>query len=308
VLIFLFFQRLDSLYSQRENILTMTYFGLLLTSFIILINFYYGTPFESFRNLSTGKLLTPIALMLSVFFWPALFFLEKKRSMILEKAFFCVILFFSLLKTDCDTAVLNVLLSFLSFIIVFLLGNLALYLAGLSLFAGLLSSPLIAYFFFKENGFIFNKFIYCCSYIDRINIWNRLSEKVLFSPIMGYGFKSSRFLPSDQKEILSYFKLDGKIYSFVSQTIPLHPHNFALELWIEMGFFGVFIFSGLIVLCFSYMIKIKDLKEKSFYFAFFTSVISTMLYSLSMWQTWWIFTIFLGLVLIKLNETKTNLQ
>lgn len=306
VLIFLFFQRLDSLYEQREKILTMIYFGLLLTSLIILINFYYGNLFESFRKLSTGKLLTPIGIMLSLFMWPALLFLEKKGSVFLEKGFFSILLFFSLFKTDCDTAILNVISSFLFFLLILLFGNLTLYVTGAGLVFGLLFSPLIAYFLFKENGFIFNKFISVCSYIDRINIWNRLSEKVLLSPLTGYGFKSSRFLPADQKEIYSYFKSNGKITSFISPTIPLHPHNFALELWIELGFFGVFIFSGLIFLCFSYMIKIKDLKEKAFYFAFFTSIISTMLYSLSIWQTWWIFTMFLGFVLMKFSENKTT--
>ena len=302
MLIFMFFQRINFLNQKKEQILTMAYFSLLLTSLIILINFYCGSFFEGFRNLSTGKLLTPIAIMLSIFMWPALLFLEKKGSVFLEKGFFSILLFFSLFKTDCDTAILNVILSFISFLLILLFGNLTLYVTGVGLVFGLFFSPLIAYFLFKENGFIFNKFISVCSYIDRINIWNRLSEKVLLSPLTGYGFKSSRFLPAEQKEIYSYFKSNGKIISFVSPTIPLHPHNFALELWVELGFFGIFIFSWLLFLCFSCMIKMTNLKEKAFYFAFFTSIISTMLYSLSMWQTWWIFTVFLGVVLMKLTE------
>lgn len=60
----------------------------------------------------------------------------------------------------------------------------------------------------------------------RLEIWHGLSEWIAQSPVLGYGYEVTRFLPLRIENL--YFKFP---------TV-MHPHNAPLQVWIEFGAVG----------------------------------------------------------------------
>lgn len=69
----------------------------------------------------------------------------------------------------------------------------------------------------------------------RLLIWSFVGDRITEHPIIGWGFDSSRAIPGGKMEVRP------------SQTaLPLHPHDAALQLWLELGFPGATLFAAFI--------------------------------------------------------------
>ena len=60
----------------------------------------------------------------------------------------------------------------------------------------------------------------------RLENWDFLSRRIIENPLTGFGMDTTRYMTFDTQEL--YFH-DNKI---------MHPHNLALQMWIEFGVFG----------------------------------------------------------------------
>jgi O-antigen ligase len=58
-------------------------------------------------------------------------------------------------------------------------------------------------------------------------VWEFAAEKALARPLLGWGLEASRAVPGGQER-----PPVGYAY------MPLHPHNAALQIWLELGFPG----------------------------------------------------------------------
>lgn len=65
------------------------------------------------------------------------------------------------------------------------------------------------------------------SAVHRYVIWHFVAEKIAERPVLGWGLDSSRAIPGGQAGEQGY-----------SERLPLHPHNAALQLWLELGLLG----------------------------------------------------------------------
>ena len=126
--------------------------------------------------------------------------------------------------------------------------------------------------------------------MHRLIIWSYVKEKILEKPIIGNGFFSSRNIANE-----NLITERGTNY----QLIPLHPHNSILQIWLELGIIGLFLF----------FLFIKFLITKIFKFAQFNHKVSTVaiisffliffigLASFGLWQSWWISIIAINIIL-----------
>jgi exopolysaccharide production protein ExoQ len=66
------------------------------------------------------------------------------------------------------------------------------------------------------------------SALHRLEIWSFVGRHIAQKPLFGWGLDSSRAIPGGSAEIE-----DG--ISTPHQWLPLHPHNSALQVWLELG-------------------------------------------------------------------------
>jgi exopolysaccharide production protein ExoQ len=116
---------------------------------------------------------------------------------------------------------------------------------------------------------------------NRLEVWDFVSRYALQNPLYGFGIESTRVVEEfDSQEIFQRGK-----------TI-LHPHNFALQAWMEFGILGAILMASFLV------ITLQKIQNK-FQYASQRILLPTLCMMLSIgatgygiWQSWW-----LGLIL-----------
>ncbi|MFN7038917.1 MAG: O-antigen ligase family protein [Alphaproteobacteria bacterium] len=110
------------------------------------------------------------------------------------------------------------------------------------------------------------------SWAHRIKIWQRSIELIKEKSLVGWGVNSS---------------------SVIDPIIPLHPHNFFLQIWLELGLVGVNIVLLALVPIY-YSISRTSLKE-----ALLGSLTISIIFasiSFGIWQSWFLSAIWIGLI------------
>jgi O-antigen ligase len=110
---------------------------------------------------------------------------------------------------------------------------------------------------------------------QRLEIWHGVAEKVLARPWLGYGTEATRVLHFDFKKY------------FPGGTV-LHPHNLALQIWIEFGLFGIVAAcAALVYLLRAICVDMDGIARRAALPTFMMSLlIGSTAYG--MWQGWWI--------------------
>ena len=107
------------------------------------------------------------------------------------------------------------------------------------------------------------------SWSIRLHIWSFVERLILTHPITGWGLDASRAWPGD---------------------IPLHPHNGALQLWLELGAVGVALTALFLAWLFS-RIAVLEQQERGAAAAAAASLSAYLIIgalSFGVWQEWWL--------------------
>tara|TARA_B100000315_G_C14586935_1_gene593523 strand:+ start:1893 stop:3158 length:1266 start_codon:yes stop_codon:yes gene_type:complete len=131
---------------------------------------------------------------------------------------------------------------------------------------------------------------------NRLLIWRFATQRIFEKPLFGWGMNTARQIPGgDNKYTLRVDTPAGKnIILFRDFYLPLHPHNAALQIWLELGAVG-----AIIVAIFGWLF-IRKLADNNTDIALLGVVISILAFnflSFGAWQSWWIATQFLCLCL-----------
>ena len=111
-------------------------------------------------------------------------------------------------------------------------------------------------------------------------IWGFSLTKSKNHPFLGYGPDTSNFIDGSQK-IIGHEKTGDMTF------IPSHPHNFFIEILLELGIFGAVSFI-LFVLFLNYEIFKKGNNREKFYLIFFNGYFwGSSLVNFSFWLGWW---------------------
>jgi len=133
----------------------------------------------------------------------------------------------------------------------------------------------------------------------RLEIYDFVARHVLQSPFWGYGIESSRALQFDSSGL--YYGM-GNI---------LHPHNFALQLWVEFGIIGAFGGAGLALFLLWKIYKLGPGQYQRCAMALFITFFAVASISYNIWHGWWLgLEIFLLTVMIMIRQLapSENLQ
>lgn len=123
----------------------------------------------------------------------------------------------------------------------------------------------------------------------RVQIYNAFDSAIAVSPIFGSGFNSaSRF-----KDEPAFQRIPPQLQSYVEFG---HPHNAAVQLWVELGFAGVAIVCALIVLAFRALDGLPA-QLRPLALGFWAAVVAVAIVSHGAWQAWWLALVGIGIVL-----------
>lgn len=132
------------------------------------------------------------------------------------------------------------------------------------LYTALQESPLMQ----QEEGWFYE-----ASAINRLEVWDFLSRRVMESPLIGHGMESTRFLKADH--VMPHMRTDHI----------MHPHNISIQLWLETGVLGVVLFLVFTVFLYRSVVARAE-KEQKYMFVLVMPVLANLSMSYSMWQAW----------------------
>lgn len=126
----------------------------------------------------------------------------------------------------------------------------------------------------------------------RLLIWDFTIGRIAERPLLGWGMEASRAVPGNtaapSPEALRRFGLDGPaaaIWLPSAQVLPLHPHNGALQLWLELGLPGALLGAALALLLGRAAARSARPTVAT---AMLAAGATTAMLSFGVWQEWWI--------------------
>ena len=135
----------------------------------------------------------------------------------------------------------------------------------------------------------------------RLIIWRYVFGKIEERPVLGWGLHASRILPDRNARVfgdpryadvldLTDFTADAKI-----ELMPMHPHNATLQIWLELGAFGLILYGilyGLVLFAMSRVVRSRIARAAGAGAIVAVFVIGQL--SFNVWQSWWLIAQFLA--------------
>lgn len=120
------------------------------------------------------------------------------------------------------------------------------------------------------------------SVVQRLYIWEIVGDRITQKPVHGWGLNASRSIAQD----IFLSDLEMKI---TVQGIPLHPHNGALQVWLELGMVGAVLFAALLAQAVLWMKSATTYPRENAAEAGLLAIIVTIaLVSFSILSSWWL--------------------
>ena len=140
------------------------------------------------------------------------------------------------------------------------------------------------------------------SAVHRLVIWDFAAHRIAEKPLTGWGLEASRAMPGgwaqpdaatlDRLNITTPAQREFLVLPHV-EVMPLHPHNGALQLWLELGGIGALIGAAL-------MLALGFAASRSAAPAvgagMLASAAVTGMLSFGLWQAWWFASLLLAIV------------
>jgi O-antigen ligase len=148
------------------------------------------------------------------------------------------------------------------------------------------------------------------SLYHRIFIWQAAAQKVSDQPIFGFGFDASRnIFDSEEKEWAVVLQGNTLIYKNHSEKIPLHPHNLAIQIWLELGAAGILVFVVFLIVLFREIgPRFQSTTAKCLLFGFFGSIALISFTSYGAWQNWWVASILMAATMIAASADRSSIH
>jgi O-antigen ligase len=121
----------------------------------------------------------------------------------------------------------------------------------------------------------------------RLLIWDFVATRISERPLLGWGMEGSRAVPGrdahPSPETLGRFRLSGPAAGYLpnAELLPLHPHNGALQIWLELGAIGAFVGAMLAFL-------LGRAATRAARPGVATAGAVTAMLSFGAWQEWWV--------------------
>lgn len=115
------------------------------------------------------------------------------------------------------------------------------------------------------------------SWTLRLEIWGYTSELIAANPWIGYGLEASRTLGD---EIV--------VQGYQGSSLPLHPHNAALHVWLETGLVGILLLAASLVATGEMLSRLNTLSRVQILSLVWVAIAyaSLLIFSYGVWQEW----------------------
>ncbi|MBI1775507.1 MAG: O-antigen ligase family protein [Proteobacteria bacterium] len=121
--------------------------------------------------------------------------------------------------------------------------------------------------------------------VHRLVIWNFVGDQIAKHPFAGWGLDTARVIPGGEATI-AVMTREGMMQA---QLLPLHPHNAALQWWLELGLPGAVLGAGLVLLIVRAILNAGwGRAETAAGLALFASGLLISMLSYGIWQFWWL--------------------
>lgn len=147
-----------------------------------------------------------------------------------------------------------------------------------TLVGGVLAAPWLAIYIFSFAGDIKAiTWLASASIPQRFEVWNAFAQEILLHPLLGQGYDAAQHIP----------RLD--IQEIYQRGIAFtHPHNMALQIWLEFGVIGAVLASSLIFILLRLFEQEPDIRIRRLYLGSFLPLFCVAQISWGMWQIWWV--------------------
>lgn len=155
-------------------------------------------------------------------------------------------------------------------------------LAALIACAGILSAPFLAQYLWSLVPHDLAapqqaNFITKTNYLPRLELWDAVARYTMQSPWIGFGIEATRSVSAfDSQEI------------YQPGTTLLHPHNAALQIWIEFGLLGALMAAGGIILICRACMNLPNQMAKRLGLSLLVATMGVGVVGYGLWQGWWI--------------------
>jgi O-antigen ligase len=144
------------------------------------------------------------------------------------------------------------------------------------------------------------------SAVHRLVIWDFTVARVAEKPLTGWGLEASRAMPGGRAQpdaaTLDRLNITNPAQrAFLAnphvEVMPLHPHNGALQLWLELGGIGALL-GGVLMLALGYAASRSAAPAVGA--GMLASAAVTGMLSFGLWQAWWVASLLLAMVALHL--------
>lgn len=152
-----------------------------------------------------------------------------------------------------------------------------------------LTTPLICFYgFSKTYAPSFQTLFHDPSYLHRLHLWHKTSHVIARSPIIGYGIGTSSMFSTPDTFDLEYHDTNGIKYTVKAEKMGLHPHNIALQLWLELGVVGALLGGWIIAFIFQNVSKATSRTAFISHMGCFITAMTIFWINVGTFQTWWL--------------------
>lgn len=275
--LFLLFTAHSATIIKKEYLKFLPY-SLICASILLSIETYFNYPlYRLLHGITVENTVAPAVInraliVICVLLWPTLYKLWTEKNIIIT-AILIITTSLAISLSVCQSAMIALIFGALTLLISTQRPKALLYIIGAGIIIGIFSSPWIAQYLFDLRPEILMNWT-GANAAQRIELWDFVARKALESPWYGWGIESTRHIDNfDSAKI------------FYSTTRIIHPHNFALQLWIELGILGALSGAAFIMLCIKNILIINK-KQLPFIIAGFTTILIINLVGYGIWQGW----------------------
>ncbi len=264
-----------------KRALTGLTLGLVAVAALILVEGSYGAAIYQRLKLAIGDPIRPdlavknvaqATYILALFCWPAALFLANRFAKGLSQ-WMIGTLFIGLVaaavQMSADAALAGLAVGLLAYSAVALTGRLAILFLVAATTLYWVATPLLVLLAVDHGLFARAQSVLGASWDARLDIWSFATARIMEHPLFGWGLDASRTF---------------------GNSIPLHTHNGALQVWLELGAIG----SLLMATAWLFLLKaVYDLVEEDRRLAAVAAA-SACAYlmigavSFGIWQEWWL--------------------
>ena len=246
---------------------------------VILADLWTGLPLRRALAVQSDPFIfnRPVVTVLTVAL-PIILLLVKRRQLWLGAALAALVVV-TILQSESGAALLGLVAGVAAYVVTRLSRRLALALAAIGLVAAILSAPVIGEIVGRSLPPPMHERLAGTHAVERIQIWKLFGTAVRHEPLIGLGFGASPRFP--ETHVARQMLADDP-------NLPpaWHPHNAALQIWVELGAVGALLGTLVMLLLLRRFAGFpRPLLAHSM--ALLAAVVAISLVGHGAWQGWW---------------------